>query len=176
MELDFGGLVKEYTVDRLAERCREFGIEHGLVDLGGDVRVIGPHPDGRPWVVGIRNPRAPEVAMSKISLVEGGLASSGDYERFMIVDGVRYCHILDPRSGWPVQGLSSVSVFASHCLIAGTATTIAMLKGQRDGIRWLDELGLPNLRMDREGRVSGTLSGRTAPACAGGAVSSHGAL
>jgi thiamine biosynthesis lipoprotein len=158
MELDFGGFVKEYAADRVAELCREGGARHGMVDLGGDLAVIGPHPDGMPWIVGIRDPRAPQSAMASVRLGSCAIATSGDYERCMVVDGVRYTHVLDPRTGWPVTGLRSVSVVADRCLVAGTATTVAMLKGAREGARWLDELGLPNLRMDDAGELSGTLS------------------
>jgi len=166
MELDFGGFGKEWAVDAVTELCRGRGVRHGLVDLGGDVRAIGPHPDGRPWGVGIRDPRAPERAIASILLFADGLATSGDYERCMVVDGVRYTHILDPRTGWPVTGLRSASVVAPQCLVAGTATTIAMLKGGEEGARFLDGLGLPNLRMDAHERVSGSLrsaSPRSAP-------------
>jgi thiamine biosynthesis lipoprotein len=157
MELDFGGFVKEYAVDCVTDLCRARGVAHGMVDLGGDLRAIGPHPDGRPWVVGIRDPRAPERAMASVPLATWGLATSGDYERCMVVDGVRYTHILDPRTGWPVSGLRSASVVAPQCLVAGTATTIALLKGARGGARFLDSLGLPNLRMDASGRIGGSL-------------------
>jgi len=158
MELDFGGYVKEYAADRVADLCRARGVEHGLVDLGGDLRVIGPHPGGEPWIVGIRHPRQPQAAMASIPLEVGGLASSGDYERCMVVDGRRYGHILNPTTGWPVDGLLSVSVAASSCLVAGTVSTIAMLKGARDGPRWLDEQGLPNVRMSQDGKIGGSLA------------------
>jgi thiamine biosynthesis lipoprotein len=153
MELDFGGFVKEYAADRVAELCREAGARHGLVDLGGDLAVIGAHPDGAPWLVGIRDPRDPKQPMARVELAAGGIATSGDYERCMIVDGVRYTHVLDPRTGRPVSGLRSVSVVARQCLIAGTATTIAMLKGADAGPRWLEDLGLPHLFMDDAGEV-----------------------
>jgi thiamine biosynthesis lipoprotein len=156
MELDFGGYVKEYAADCVASLCRARGAAHGLVDLGGDLAVVGPHPDGEPWRVGIRHPRAPETPMASVRLAAGGLASSGDYERFMVVDGLRYSHLLDPRTGWPVRGLTAVSVAAGLCLVAGTASTVAMLKGAA-GAAWLDELGLPNLRMDLSGRLEGSL-------------------
>ena len=97
MELDFGGYVKEYAADRVAELCRAAGLRHGLVDLGGDLAVVGPHPDGSPWRVGIRHPRARESALASIALLAGGIATSGDYERCMLVDGKRYAHILEPE-------------------------------------------------------------------------------
>ena len=157
MEIDFGGYVKEYAADRVAELCRRHGVRHGLVDLGGDLAVVGPHPDGSAWRVGVRDPRRPETALAAVDLHGGAIASSGDYERCMIVDGVRYGHILDPRTGWPVEGLAAVSVVAPHCLVAGTASTVAMLKGEAAGRAWLDELGLPHLRVDQKGGVGGSL-------------------
>jgi thiamine biosynthesis lipoprotein len=166
MELDFGGFVKEYAADRVAELCRALGARHGLVDLGGDLSLVGPHPDGSPWRVGIRHPLRPGGVLARVALHAGGIATSGDYERFMIVDGRRYGHILDPRTGWPVEGLAGVSVVASHCLIAGSATTIAMLKGAADAPRFLAELGLPHVYVTRAGARGGTLA-RPAAAPAG---------
>lgn len=162
MELDFGGLVKEYAADRAAEVLRLHGVESALVDLGGDIRVLGPRPGCEPWWVGIRDPRSPERALVSVPMREGAVTTSGDYERFMIVDGVRYAHILDPRSGWPVEGLRSVTVLAPLCIVAGSATTIAMLRGRAGG-SWLDELGLPHLRVECDGRVAGPLASAMPP-------------
>jgi len=168
MELDFGGVVKEYAADRIAEVARLLGAESGLVDLGGDVRVIGPQPGGEPWRVGVRDPRAPDRAMAIVPLHDGAITTSGDYERFMIVDGQRYSHLLDPRTGWPVSGLRSVTVVAPQCVVAGSATTIAMLKGT-DGPAWLEELGLPSLCVDEGGKATGAFapSSRTVPGTRG---------
>lgn len=161
MQLDFGGVVKEYAADRAAQALRAAGVAHGLVELGGDIAIIGPHPDGSPWRVGIRHPRKMESAIAYVELTSGGIASSGDYERFIEVDGQRYCHILNPRTGWPVRHLASVSVTAPQCLIAGTSSTVAMLK-EKAGPGWLEELGLPHLCLDHSLRVSGTLACLTA--------------
>jgi thiamine biosynthesis lipoprotein len=158
MQIDFGGYGKEYAADRAAEICHEHGISAGLVDLGGDVRIVGPHPDGSSWEIGIRDPRQASGAAASISLDEGGIATSGDYQRFMVVDGRRYGHILDPRSGWPAEGFASVSVVASRCLVAGTASTIAILKGEQ-GAAWLGDVDLPNLCIGVDGKVSGSLGG-----------------
>jgi FAD:protein FMN transferase len=155
MELDFGGLGKEYAADRAAEVCVDLGARHGFIDLGGDIRVIGPQPDGQPWRIGIRHPRDAEKLVAEIALPNGALATSGDYERFIEVDGQRYCHILDPRTGWPAQGLSSVTVISDHCLVAGSLSTAAMLKGA-DGAAWLHGLGVRHIAIDVNGKSRGT--------------------
>ena len=127
MEIDFGGLGKEYAADRMATLCREHGIASGLVNLGGDVRAIGAQPDGAPWRIGIRDPRTPERAIAGVDVVDAAVATSGDYERFIVVDGVRYCHLLDPATGMPVAHWRSVSVVAPLAIVAGSLATIAML-------------------------------------------------
>ncbi len=157
MELDFGGFVKEYAADRLAELCRTRGLGSGMVDLGGDLAVVGPHPDDKPWLVGIRDPRAPQVAMARIEVRAGGLATSGDYERFMIVEGVRHSHLLDPRSGESFSdGPACVSVVAPHCLVAGVTSTIAMLHEEDSTLRFLEGIGLLHLVVSQTGRISGS--------------------
>lgn len=157
MELDFGGIVKEYAADRAARALREAGVRHGLAELGGDIAIAGPHPDGAPWQVGIRHPRDPERAVASIALARGAIASSGDYERFFEAGGRRYCHILNARTGWPSEGPAGVSVIAEECLLAGAATTIAMLKGPADGPAWLQALGLPYLCVAADGTAHGSL-------------------
>jgi thiamine biosynthesis lipoprotein len=152
MQVDFGGVVKEYAADRVAALCRSLGARHGLVDLGGDLAVVGPHPDGSPWRVGIRDPEDGERALRTLAVYAGGVATSGDYARCMVVDGVHYGHLLDPRTGWPVSGPRSVTVLASHCLIAGTTASVAMLSGER-AAAWLERVGLPHVRVERSGEV-----------------------
>jgi FAD:protein FMN transferase len=160
MEIDFGGVVKEYAADRAATLCAEAGFRHGLVDLGGDIKIVGPHPDGAPWVVGIQHPRNPDAVMATLDLFYGAIATSGDYERFVEIDGRRHSHILSPRTGMPVNGLAGVSVAAPECVVAGSATTIAMLMEDR-GPEWLEEVGLPHVWMDQELRVGGTFATAT---------------
>ncbi|MFK5950326.1 MAG: FAD:protein FMN transferase [Methylococcales bacterium] len=157
MQLDFGGIGKEYAVDRAATICKQHGFQHGLIDLGGDIKVIGPHADGRPWSVGIRHPRKPGELMSSINVSRGAVASSGDYEKCIILNGKRYSHVLNPKTGWPVRGLSSITVIAEQCVIAGSITTISMLK-ETKGKRWLKGLGLSYLWMDQQGKVGSSLN------------------
>jgi thiamine biosynthesis lipoprotein len=157
MELDLGGMVKEYAADLGASLCRQAGLS-GLINLGGDIAIAGPRPDGLPWQIGLRDPRRPGAVLQVLSLQRGAVATSGDSERCLVVDGVRYGHVLDPRTGWPVGWLASVTAVGEHCVAAGAATTIAMLK-EREGPAWLEELGLPHLWMDADGRIGGTLAG-----------------
>jgi thiamine biosynthesis lipoprotein len=155
MELDLGGVVKEYAVDRVAALLVERGIGSGIVNLGGDLRVLGPRPGGEPWRVGIRHHRIHEGIASLVEMRRGALATSGDYERCIVIDGVHYGHILNPKTGWPVRELAAVSVIADLCLVAGSAATIAMLEDAR-GLQWLNQLGLPH----RWTKVSGQSGGQ----------------
>jgi thiamine biosynthesis lipoprotein len=158
MELDFGGIVKEYAVDRVATLCRNAGAHHGIVNLGGDIRIIGPQPDGSPWHIGIQHPRKKNTAVGTLALQGGGVASSGDYERCITVDGIRYGHVLNPRTGWPVRHMAAVTVIGDFCVVAGSASTIAMLK-EKDGPVWLESMGLPHYWVDVQGNTGGSLGG-----------------
>lgn len=157
MEIDFGGIVKEYASDSAAVICEQKGVNHGIVNLAGDINVIGPHPNNEPWLVQIQHPRIKDKKMASFKITRGALASSGDYERFVEIDGDRYSHILSPKTGWPVKGLAAVSVMAERCVIAGSACTIAMLK-EKQGCQWLEELGCPHVWMDTEQYPGGTSS------------------
>ena len=158
MEIDFGGIGKEYAADRAAAVLLECGISSALVNLGGDIRALGSHPGGKPWRIGIVDPRAPDRSIAHVQVDDGALATSGDYQRCMVHDGRRYCHVLTPKTGWPVEGPQSVSVIAPLCVVAGSCATIAMLKCD-SAKSYLDEQQLPYLLIDRDGVASGTLSG-----------------
>lgn len=156
MELDFGGFGKEYAADRAMAVLADAGQAHGFVNLGGDIRVLGPRADGSAWSFGIQHPRrvdttdatnATTATIASVDMLEGALASSGDYERFFEQGGRRYCHILDPRSGWPVNSWASISVTAPACVAAGALSTIAMLKGS-DAFEFLATQGATCLAVD----------------------------
>jgi len=152
MEIDFGGLGKEYAADRAASLLVEHGIAHALVNLGGDVRAVGSQPDGTPWRVGIVHPRKEKAAIGSVVLADGAVATSGDYERYFEIDGRRYCHILDPRTGMPADRWQSMSVVAPLCVVAGSCATIAMLFGDRaEG--FLRSEGLSYLAVTADGEL-----------------------
>jgi len=132
MEIDFGGIGKEYAVDRAAELVRG-DVESCLINFGGDLLALGPPPAGDDgsagWTVGIES-LAGGTAAKRIALTEGALATSGDAHRFLLRGGHRYGHILDARTGWPVDNAPrSVTVLASTCTEAGMLATLAMLMG-----------------------------------------------
>ena len=154
MEIDFGGIGKEYAADRVATICIEQGIAHGLVNLGGDVRVIGPQPDAAPWRIGIRHPRKEGVAAAAVMLESGAVATSGDYERYFEIAGQRYCHILNPRTGMPAAHWRSISVIAPLCIVAGSCSTIAMLL-EKDGEAFLREQSVGYAAVASDGSVRG---------------------
>jgi thiamine biosynthesis lipoprotein len=152
MEIDFGGYGKEYAADRAAAILISQGMQHGYVNLAGDMRVIGPKPDGTPWMVGIQDPRKKDGVIATIPIERGALATSGDYERYFELDGKRYCHVIDPRTAQPVTYWSSVSVLAPVAIAAGSCSTIAMLK-QADGLAFLAASGWSYLAIDQQGEM-----------------------
>lgn len=130
MEIDFGGIGKEYAVDRVADWAAAHADCPVLVNFGGDLRATGPAPANGAWIVGIDSPLAPGAAVRRIELKTGAVATSGDAARFVELDGKRYGHILDARTGWPPAGAPrSVTVVASTCSEAGSYSTLAMLSG-----------------------------------------------
>lgn len=153
MELDFGGIGKEYAVDRVLGLLRGRTALPVLVNFGGDLAVSGPRADSGAWTVGIERPddessgAGPANALQAagvVRLAAGALATSGDARRFILADGVRYGHILDPRSGWPVRDAPrSVTVAAPSCVEAGMLSTLAMLQGSQ-AERWLAAQGVPH--------------------------------
>lgn len=129
MQLDFGGIGKEYAVDRCVLLAGDAGLSSVLVNFGGDLAVCGPRADGSPWMVGSWD-EAVEAGGPRWEIRKGGIATSGNTRRYFTHDGRRYGHILDPRSGWPVpEAPLSISVAAGTCSEAGTLATLAMLQG-----------------------------------------------
>ena len=151
MEIDFGGFGKEYAADRVADQLSSAGIRHAYINLGGDIRAIGPQPDGTPWVVGIKDPRKVDGVVATFSIKSGALATSGDYEKYFEKDGCRYCHVLNPFTGYPVNYWQSVSVVAPLAIAAGSYSTIAMLK-EAAGTIFLDNTGFQYLCIDQTGQ------------------------
>lgn len=131
MEIDFGGLAKEYAVDRVLGIVQAQLDQACLVNFGGDLRVSGPRSNGQAWALGVEQPDDVRHAAAVIGLNQGALATSGDTRRYFEHQGQRYGHILNPRTGWPVVGAPrSITVAAPTCTEAGMLATFAMLQGE----------------------------------------------
>jgi FAD:protein FMN transferase len=142
MEIDFGGIGKEYAVDRALEIALEHTRCPVLVNFGGDLRVSGPRISGEPWQVAIESVDSAGAMAGLLQVSHGALATSGDARRFLMKNGIRYSHILDPRTGMPVKDPPrSVTVAAPTCLEAGMFSTFAMLQG-RNAERFLKREGV----------------------------------
>jgi thiamine biosynthesis lipoprotein len=144
MEIDLGGIGKEYAVDRTAGLLEQFNNDSLLINYGGDLYASRPRRDGQAWVIGLDDPlHTGKRHLGELHLKQGGMATSGDARRFLLRDGIRYGHILNPKSGWPVENAPrSITVHAPNCMEAGMLATIAMLQGE-GADDFLQAQGLP---------------------------------
>lgn len=152
MEIDFGGFGKEYAVDRAADLLAREGVAHGYVNLGGDLRCLGPKVSGEPWQIGIQHPRQQGALLAQINLSGGALATSGDYERAIWINGEPYGHVLNPQTGNSVRHWQSVSVMAPLAVLAGAAATSTLLMESK-GLAFLQQTGLGYLARDALGKT-----------------------
>ena len=137
-EIDLGGAAKGYAVDQAVLKLKSMGIQYALVDAGGDIRALGGR--GRnPWKIGVRHPRK-EGVVRLIELRDASVTTSGDYERYFIKDGVRYHHILDPKTGYPTNGCVSVTILAERAMEADILSTAVMVLGPVEGKRLIKNL------------------------------------
>lgn len=162
LTFDLGGIVKEYAVDRVAGLLLKAGFRSGYVDMGGDQYFLGPHPYGKPWKVGIQNPKSTGRPIALVDFYAGGVATSGDYERYSEIDGKRYGHIINPRTGWPTNldpgGVSAISILGPSCLLAGSVSTLAMLLPSEESKSFLEQSGLHWLAIGTDQTISGTIT------------------
>jgi len=139
--IDLGGIAKGYILDAAVSWLQKKGIQSGLVEGGGDLRIFGPHPKRDFWRIGIQDPRGERGALIGIvSMKDRSIATSGDYERFFIRNGKRYHHILDPETGFPSQKAVSVTVIAPNALLADAYATAVFVMGPDKGVRLLNNL------------------------------------
>ncbi|MBL8446463.1 MAG: FAD:protein FMN transferase [Zoogloeaceae bacterium] len=159
VEIDLGGYAKGFALDRAAEILRQQGVGNALINIGGNVMALGSK-GGQPWRVGIQHPRAAQ-ALAALPLYDGeAIGTSGDYQRYFEVDGVRYAHLIDPRTGRPATGTEAVTVLVTARPHAGTLSDVASKPAYLGGPRWREYLaryGIDTaLRVDGEGRVQVT--------------------
>lgn len=159
MLMDLGAIAKGYAADKAVEELKRKGIKSGLVAVAGDIRAFGLKPDGKPWRVGIRNPRQKgkdDEILAMVELRDIAISTSGDYERYFIMDGKRYHHILNPKTGLPAEGCQSVTVIAKDGTTTDSFSTGIFVLGPEKGMEVLRRMGLEGLIVDSNGKVSTT--------------------
>jgi len=156
-QLDFGAIAKGYAIDRGIEVLKKHGIQHAMINAGGDIRLIGKHGKND-WRIGIRDPRHKDNVIATLSLHgDVSIVTSGDYERYFINDGQRYHHILNPQTGWPSYNSQSVTVIASNATLADAWSTALFVLG-KEGIKIAEELPIQALIIDSSGQIYHTKS------------------
>ncbi len=162
MRIDLGGFAKGYAVDRGAAILREHGIAHGIVTAGGDSRIVGDRR-GRPWMIGIRDPRREGEVIALLPLEDTAISTSGDYERCFDLDGVRHHHLIDPATGRSPRDVRSVTIVAPDGLTSEALSKTVFVLGAQRGLRLVESLpGVDAVVVDAEGRLhssSGLVAG-----------------
>ncbi len=159
-EIDLGGIAKGYIADRVAEYMRSQGVTSACINMGGNVIVIGSKPDGNPWTVGVRDPNGtPEDSAVVLELSDAAVVTSGVYERGFDLDGVRYHHILDPETGWPVQnGLASVTIVGVRSDLCDALSTACFVLGEQRSVPLLRRYGVRAIFLYADGTRSDYLA------------------
>ena len=160
MQIDLDSCIRPYAVDSVRKLFLRSGVEHGLIEMDRDVASIGRQPDGANWLVGVRHPRGPRTAIARLKLNDKGFTMRGNFEQRTKIDGEYFGRALSPVDGQPLPGLLSVAVIADSCLTACSAASIARLKTEQGGVRWLETLGMPWMAIDRGLNCIGPLSPR----------------
>ncbi|HBS86394.1 MAG TPA: thiamine biosynthesis protein ApbE [Bacteroidales bacterium] len=140
MRIGFGGIGKGYAADMAKKVLMENGVESGIINASGDLTAWGKQPDGKPWTVGIANPNSSEKMFSSFEISDKAIATSGNYEKFAMIDGKRYSHTIDPKTGFPVSGIKSVTVIAPYAEVADALATPVMVMGTSVGMNLINQV------------------------------------
>jgi thiamine biosynthesis lipoprotein len=154
MALDLGGIAKGYALDRAQEVLRHHGIKAALINAGGDILALGEREPGKPWRVGVQDPRVTAGVRAVINLKDRFIVTSGDYERFFFREARRYHHILDPRTGYPADNLCSVTIVGAGGALADCLSTAVFVLGAEKGLKLIESFpGVEAMVIDSEDRV-----------------------
>ncbi|RKZ02190.1 MAG: FAD:protein FMN transferase [Candidatus Hydrothermota bacterium] len=138
--IDLGGIAKGFAIDLAVDRLRRAGVRSAIVDAGGDLFLVGENMSGRAWRVGIRDPIDKKRVLMVIKVKDRSVCTSGNYERFIEIGGVKYSHIFDPRTGWPVRGVLSTTVVGKDAATTDALATAIFVLGPQKGIRLIESL------------------------------------
>ncbi|MEM7373440.1 MAG: FAD:protein FMN transferase [Bacteroidota bacterium] len=154
MKIGFGAIGKGYAANRAKQIMRGMGIHSGLVNAGGDLIAWGTKGQEQDWQIGIADPQNHEQIVAWLNINGLAVVTSGDYERFVMIDGLRYGHIIDPRTGYPAKGLSSVSILCPDAELADALATAVFVMGREKGLPLINQLrGIEALLITDEGEI-----------------------
>lgn len=154
MRIGFGAIGKGYAADKAKQLLISEGVNGGIINASGDLTTWGTQPDGSPWMVGITNPLNKNKVFSWFPLDNNAVVTSGNYEKFVEFNGKKYTHIIDPRTGWPVSGLTSVTIFAPKAELADALATSVFVMGRETGIDFINQLpGMECVIVDDNGKI-----------------------
>lgn len=140
MRIGFGGIGKGYAADRAMNTLKELGVKSGIVNAAGDLITWGAQLNGSPWTIGIADPRQKTKAFSSINISNMAIATSGNYEKYATINGKRYSHTIDPKTGLPVGGVKSVSIICPSAELADALTTPIIVMGAKVGLNLINQL------------------------------------
>jgi FAD:protein FMN transferase len=140
MRIGFGGIGKGYAADQAKKILQEMGVEAGVVNASGDLNTWGEHPTEGPWTISLAHPDSPLKAFSKLTLNNMAVATSGNYEKYVLIDGQKYSHTINPKTGFPVQGIKSVSVICPFAELADALATPITILGVNAGISMINQM------------------------------------
>ncbi|MFV8343247.1 FAD:protein FMN transferase [Flavobacterium sp. XS2P39] len=154
MKLGLGGIGQGYIADKVKELLLSKGCLSGIVNVSGDINTWGKQPDGKPWTVGIVNPLNKNKIFATFPLEDSAVETSGSYEKYVVFNGIRYSHIIDPRTGYPAAGIASVSVFAKQTEIADALATGIFVLGVEVGLDLVNQMkGIECIIVDDKGKI-----------------------
>jgi thiamine biosynthesis lipoprotein len=154
MKIGFGAIGKGYAADRARALLETLGCRAGIINASGDLTAWGHQPDGREWTVGITNPLDKSKAFGWLPVANQAVVTSGSYEKFVRLNGIRYAHILDPRTGYPATGIVSASVFAPKAELADALATALFVMGSSTGLDFINQLpGIEAVIIDEQNKV-----------------------
>ncbi|MDP9076066.1 MAG: FAD:protein FMN transferase [Bacteroidota bacterium] len=140
MRIGFGGIGKGYAAERAKQILQQQGVTSGVVNASGDLNTWGLQPDGKKWTIGIVNPDASGQVFSYLNISDLAVATSGNYEKFVMIDGKRYSHTINPRTGLPVTGIKSVTIITTNAEIADAMATPVTIMGVRAGLDLINQM------------------------------------
>lgn len=135
MKIGFGSIGKGYAADKTRELMKSFGVKAGIINASGDISTWGTQPDGTPWAIGINNPFKNDTIAAVLYLKENAVTTSGSYEKYAEINGKRYSHIMNPKTGYPSTGLTSVTVVGPNATMANGFSTSIMVLGRKKGLK-----------------------------------------